>query len=71
MLEERRIAVTTQLEPGLMIDADPTRLTQVLTNLLLNAAKYTDPGGHIALGVRRDADWLSNVRASTTWLIDY
>jgi PAS domain S-box-containing protein len=28
---------------------DPVRLAQVFSNLLINAAKYTDPGGHIAL----------------------
>jgi PAS domain S-box-containing protein len=58
LIEERRIAVATQLEPGLVIEADPTRLAQVLTNLLLNAAKYTDPGGHIVLCARREGEWL-------------
>ncbi len=33
----------------LVLDADPHRLAQVFANLLNNAAKYTDPGGRIAL----------------------
>jgi len=33
----------------LTLDADPLRLSQILSNLLTNAAKYTDPGGHIEL----------------------
>ncbi len=35
------------------LNADPSRLAQVFTNLLTNAAKYSEPGGLIALGVRQ------------------
>ena len=38
------------------IEADPVRLTQIVTNLLTNSAKYTDPGGHIVLGSRVEED---------------
>jgi PAS domain S-box-containing protein len=37
------------------VDADPVRLTQVLTNLLDNAGKYTGKGGAIRLCAERDA----------------
>ena len=36
-------------EQPLQLDADATRLAQVFSNLLINAAKYTDPGGRIQL----------------------
>jgi signal transduction histidine kinase len=41
---------------SLVVEADPVRMTQVLTNLLNNAAKYTPVGGRIALAARRDED---------------
>jgi signal transduction histidine kinase len=47
------LTVTVPEEP-LWLDADLTRLAQVVGNLLNNAAKYTPAGGRIVLAVRRD-----------------
>jgi signal transduction histidine kinase/ActR/RegA family two-component response regulator len=49
------ISVTLPDEP-LFVDTDPTRLTQILSNLLNNAAKYTHAGGRIAVVCRRDGE---------------
>jgi PAS domain S-box-containing protein len=56
-VEPRRHRVATRLpaEP-LQLDADPVRITQILTNLVTNAAKYTDPGGSIEVEARREDD---------------
>lgn len=37
-----------------LLEADPTRLSQIISNLLTNAAKYTLEGGSIALSAERD-----------------
>jgi signal transduction histidine kinase/ActR/RegA family two-component response regulator len=43
-------------EPTLAIQADLTRIAQVIGNLLNNAAKYTIEGGSIELSAKRDGD---------------
>lgn len=50
-------ALTVSLAPEpVVLDGDPLRLAQVLANLLLNAAKYTAPGGRIGLAAAREGD---------------
>ena len=47
--------LTVDLPPEpIYLHADPVRLAQVFSNLLSNAAKYTDRGGSIQLTARRD-----------------
>ena len=45
--------------PGedLVVSADPVRITQVITNLLNNAAKFTPAGGTLGLSLERDGDF--------------
>jgi signal transduction histidine kinase len=39
-----------------MVSADPVRLEQIFTNLIANAARYTQPNGRISLRVETSAD---------------
>src|SRR6185295_19419405 len=55
LLEERShnlcVSVATR---GLLVEVDELRIAQVVANLLTNAAKYTDPGGQIAVSAARE-----------------
>jgi signal transduction histidine kinase len=46
------LTVSLSSEP-VYLDADPVRLAQVFANLLNNAAKYTDGGGHVRVAAER------------------
>jgi len=53
--QARDHAVTTQLAEGIVVvQGDALRLTQVVTNLLSNAIRYTPVGGRIGITVSRD-----------------
>ncbi|HZN05024.1 MAG TPA: ATP-binding protein, partial [Candidatus Polarisedimenticolia bacterium] len=54
LIEAGRHTLTVDMPHGpLVVDGDETRLAQVLSNLLNNAAKYTEPGGRIHIAAER------------------
>ncbi|AGZ42504.1 sensor histidine kinase [Actinoplanes friuliensis] len=53
--KEAGIALTVDVPAPVRVEADPDRLRQVLGNLLTNAIRYTDAGGHVLVRVREEA----------------
>ncbi|MBV9121955.1 MAG: response regulator, partial [Planctomycetes bacterium] len=54
LLDARRQELTVTLPPDpVVVEGDTTRLAQVVSNLLNNAAKYSEEGGHIRLTLER------------------
>jgi PAS domain S-box-containing protein len=44
------------IDKDLLVNGDPVRLVQVVGNLLTNAARYTEPGGHIIVSASTDSE---------------
>ena len=64
MIDAKQHQLSIELPPGpVRFAADPLRLAQVLSNLLTNAAKYTDPRGKIRVRATADPD---NIEISVT-----
>jgi signal transduction histidine kinase/ActR/RegA family two-component response regulator len=57
LIDQRQQELTVSLPPDpIWLNADSTRIEQIVTNLLTNAVKYTDEGGHIWLAVQQEGD---------------
>jgi heavy metal sensor kinase len=51
LAEEKGIRLVTEAHDGVTVMGDPSRLRQLVTNLLDNAIRFTDPGGSVTLRV--------------------
>lgn len=63
LIKDRKHELLVQVpDPELSVWVDPVRVSQILSNLLVNAARYTEPGGRIDVSVgRSDGDLLARV----------
>ena len=58
LLEQREQHLFVSAPTGLLMNADPLRIAQVISNLLANAAKYTPPHGHIWLSASLEGGYV-------------
>jgi signal transduction histidine kinase/CheY-like chemotaxis protein len=54
LIESKQHALSVDFPRDAMVDVDPLRLAQIVSNLLNNAAKYTPAGGSIGLSIALD-----------------
>ena len=47
------VALVSDVEPSLTLQADQVRLQQIVSNLLTNAVKFTPQGGRVTITARR------------------
>jgi heavy metal sensor kinase len=57
LAEEKSITLRCSAQPGVEVEGDPSRLKQVVVNLLDNAIRYTGEGGSISVSAASQNGW--------------
>ena len=52
----RRVGIRASVSPEAQVRLDPTKIKQILTNLVSNAVKFTPEGGRVVIRARVDQD---------------
>lgn len=57
--EKKGLEIETDIDDGIIVNADPELLSLVWNNLFSNAVKFTDEGGTVGLSVKRHGEYAS------------
>jgi two-component system cell cycle sensor histidine kinase PleC len=52
-VDEKRLAISAEIEPSIRLHADRRMIKQIMINLLSNAVKFTPEHGHVTVRARR------------------
>ena len=56
LIDQREHHLVVEAPRGVQVEGDESRLVQIVSNLVTNAARYTAPGGQIRITLARDGD---------------